>query len=148
MIEMNDAAYGYGSEPLLSGLTLNLAPGSFHFLTGPSGAGKTTFLKLCYAELLPTGGNISLFGHTASGLSRDGIADLRQRIGVVHQDCKFLDHLPLMDNLALPLTVTGKGNIIHRGIQHPVITVSFSIVFIATKAALRWFYFFTVFSRQ
>lgn len=112
MIEMHDAAYGYGAEPLLQGLSLNLAPGSFHFLTGPSGAGKTTFLKLCYAELLPTGGNISLFGHTAAGLSRDGIADLRQRIGVVHQDCKFLDHLPLTENLALPLNATGKASMV------------------------------------
>jgi cell division transport system ATP-binding protein len=108
VIEMQDAAYGYGAEPILSDMTLRLAPGSFHFLTGPSGSGKTTFLKLCYAELLASGGNVALFGEDAATLDRDQIALTRQRIGVVHQDCEFLDHLPVSENIALPLTVSGR----------------------------------------
>lgn len=108
MIDMQDAAYGYGAEPILSDLTLRLAPGSFHFLTGPSGAGKTTLLKLCYAELVATAGQVSIFGEDAAALDRDRIALTRQRIGVVHQDCEFLDHLSVRENIALPLTVAGR----------------------------------------
>jgi cell division transport system ATP-binding protein len=108
VIEMQDAAYGYGAEPILSAMTLRLAPGSFHFLTGPSGSGKTTFLKLCYAELLATNGQVTLFGEDSARLERDQIAQTRQRIGVVHQDCEFLDHLPISENIALPLTVAGR----------------------------------------
>lgn len=108
MIDMQDAAYGYGAEPILSAMTLRLAPGSFHFLTGPSGSGKTTFLKLCYGELITTQGSLAIFGQDAATLNRDRIARTRQRIGVVHQDCEFLDHLPIAENIALPLTVAGR----------------------------------------
>ena len=111
MIAFDNVAYNYGGGELLSEVTLRLAPGSFHFLTGPSGAGKTTLLKLAYAELLPTAGHVTLFDNDVRSLGRDDVARTRRRIGVVHQDVQFLDHLPVAANVSLPLTVSGKqGN--------------------------------------
>ena len=108
MVELDNVAYSYGGGELLSSVSLKLAPGSFHFLTGPSGAGKTTLLKLCYGALFPTAGHVRLFDRDVRELDRDASALMRRRIGVVRQDVQFLDHLPVTDNIALPLTVAGR----------------------------------------
>lgn len=108
MIELENVAYSYGGGDLLKEISLRLQPGSFHFLTGPSGAGKSTFLKLCYMELQASSGSVQVFGQDVRGMKRDQIAMARRRIGVVHQDCKFLDHLSLAENIALPLTVANR----------------------------------------
>lgn len=108
MIEFEEVSYGYGGGPLLANVSLKLAPGSFHFLTGPSGAGKTTLLKLCYGALTPQQGRVAIFDQDARTLSRDDVAMVRRRIGVVHQDQQFLDHLSVEENIALPLTVSGR----------------------------------------
>jgi len=108
LIELANAAFTYGGEEILTDLNLRLAPGSFHFLTGPSGSGKTTLLRLCYMELLTTHGQVSTFGSDVALMGRDQVALARRRIGVVHQDCQFLNHLTVAENIALPLEVSGR----------------------------------------
>jgi len=110
VIKLVEVSYGYGGTQLLSGVSLELSPGSFHFLIGPSGSGKTSFLKLCYLDLTATSGQVELFEQNASAMTRDDIARVRRRIGVVHQDCRFLDHLPVAENVALPLTTANRGS--------------------------------------
>ncbi len=111
MIELENIAYSYGGGELLSDISLKLSPGSFHFLTGPSGSGKTTFLKLCYGALTPTAGQVRIFDQDVREMDRDDHALARRRVGVVHQDCQFLDHLPVADNVALPLMVSGREDL-------------------------------------
>ena len=108
MIRLANVSHDYGGRALLNGIDLHIAPGAFHFLTGPSGTGKSTLLKLCYGEMRPSAGEIELFGQPLRGLSRDALADMRRRIGVIHQDCQFLDHLTLAENVALPFVATGR----------------------------------------
>ena len=108
VIAFENVAYSYSGSELLADVSLRLAPGSFHFLTGPSGSGKSTFLKLAYAELRPTTGRVTLFDRDVTSLSRDDVARTRRRIGIVHQDCRFLDHMTLGANMALPFTVSDR----------------------------------------
>lgn len=106
MIELNNVKMCFGDAQLFSDVQLGIAPGSFHFLTGPSGAGKTTLIRLCYGALAPSEGRVQLFGDDVSGLSRDALALHRRKIGVVHQEAGFLEHLSIAENVSLPLDVT------------------------------------------
>ncbi|PJB69129.1 MAG: cell division ATP-binding protein FtsE [Alphaproteobacteria bacterium CG_4_9_14_3_um_filter_47_13] len=100
--------YGIGPE-VLSDISFALEPGSFHFLTGSSGAGKTSLLTLIYLGRRPTRGLITMFGQNINGLSRAELAPIRQRIGVVFQDFRLLNHMSAFDNVALPLRIQGKA---------------------------------------
>jgi cell division transport system ATP-binding protein len=99
--------YGFGAE-VLRDLSFHIDSNSFQFLTGPSGAGKTSLLRLLFLSLKPTRGLISMFNQDITTLTKDNRATLRRRIGIVFQDFRLLDHLTTYENVALPFRVLGK----------------------------------------
>jgi cell division transport system ATP-binding protein len=99
--------YGVGPE-VLSDINFTLEPGSFHFLTGASGAGKTSLLSLMFLGRKPTRGLITMFGQSINTMERKQLWALRQRIGVVFQEFRLLPHLSAFDNVALPLRIMGR----------------------------------------
>lgn len=105
--------YGVGAE-VLKDISFGIAPNSFQFLTGPSGAGKTSLLRLLFLSLRPTRGLITLFDQDASRLKPDQVAALRRRIGIVFQDFRLLDHLTTYENVALPLRIAGREETSYR----------------------------------
>jgi len=108
IIDFENAGLAYGDAPeTLSDVTLQLREGEFRFLTGPSGAGKTSLLKMMYLAHRPTRGRFSLFGEDATNAPREALPALRRRIGVVFQEFRLLDHLTAFENVALPMKVAG-----------------------------------------
>ena len=93
---------------VLKDINFSIAPRSFQYLTGPSGAGKTTLIRLILMALKPTRGLVHLFGQDVSRLDAATLTGFRRRMGVVFQDFRLLDHLTLYENVALPLRVLGK----------------------------------------
>ena len=108
VVRFDDVSMRYERGPdVLRDLTFSLAPGSFHFVTGSSGAGKSSLLKLIYLAATPTKGMVHLFGQDTTRLTSRSRPPLRRRIGVVFQDLMLLDHLSTFDNAAVPLRIGG-----------------------------------------
>jgi cell division transport system ATP-binding protein len=111
IVRLHHVGMRYGdAEEVLRDIDLTLRAASFHFLAGPSGAGKTSLLRLLSLSHVPSRGTITLFGHDVAKLSRADLGALRRRIGVVFQDLRLLDHLSAFDNVALPLRIAGAGD--------------------------------------
>jgi len=94
-------------ETALQDVSFRVAKGEFLFLTGHSGAGKSTILKLLYAEQRPTHGEVRVSGFVVSSLGRSEIPRLRRRVGVVFQDFRLLEDRTAEQNVAFALEVTG-----------------------------------------
>ena len=115
MVRFENVGLRYGMGPeVLRDISFEILPQSFQFLTGPSGAGKTTLMRLILLSLKPTRGFIKLFGEDAARLDKDAVTALRRRIGVVFQDFQLLEHLTTYENVALPLRVQERQESTYR----------------------------------
>ncbi|RFC64312.1 cell division ATP-binding protein FtsE [Fulvimarina endophytica] len=115
MIRFDQVGLRYDAgEEILSDLDFEIRKQSFQFLTGPSGAGKTSLLRMLFLALKPTRGSISMLGRDVATLSRRDLPSIRRRIGVVFQDFRLLDHMTTFENVALPLRVRGRSEASYR----------------------------------
>ena len=108
MVRFDNVGMRYGIEPeVLRDLSFSIETGSFHFITGASGAGKSSLLRLLYLAHRPSRGLITMFQQDLAIANRRTLTALRRQIGVVFQDFRLLDHLTLRENVALPLKIDG-----------------------------------------
>ena len=108
IVQFDKVGLRYGTErEVLSDISFTLYPGSFYFLTGASGAGKSSLLRLLYLAQRPSRGIIRMFGTDIITEPRRALPAFRRRIGVVFQDFRLVPHLSVFDNVALPLRLTG-----------------------------------------
>ena len=118
MIRFVDVGLTYGrvtraadtpdNPEVLHDISFLLPDGAFRWLLGPSGAGKTSLLRLMYLAIRPTRGRMAIFGTDIETAQRRTLPRLRRRIGVVFQDFRLLPHLSAFDNVALPLRIAGR----------------------------------------
>jgi cell division transport system ATP-binding protein len=118
IVQFDNVGLRYGAErEVLSDISFTLYPGSFYFITGASGAGKTSLLRLLYLAQRPSRGMIRMFGDDAITLPRERLPALRRRLGVVFQDFRLVPHLSAFDNVALPLRISGAAE---KDVEKPV----------------------------
>lgn len=107
MLKLKKVSKSFGDIQALEDISFDVDGGEFVFLTGPSGAGKTTILRLLLKELTPDGGEIIFDGESLANLKRKEIPYLRQQIGVVFQDFKVLKERTVRENVEVALAVLG-----------------------------------------
>lgn len=107
MIKVETVALRYDGGEVLSGISFSVPEGGFRWLLGPSGAGKTSLLRLLQVAVRPSRGRLHLLGTEIGAAPRGQLPRLRRLIGTVYQDFRLLGHLSVFDNVALPLRLAG-----------------------------------------
>ncbi len=107
MVKFTDVSKVYDEWIALSGINLQIADEEFLFLVGPSGAGKTTLMKLIYMQDMPTSGEVKVMGYSSLTMDRKTVPKLRRNLGYVFQDFKLLPDLNVEKQIEFVLTVTG-----------------------------------------
>ncbi len=112
MIRLDGVGLEFGQpgtiNRVLQGVSFGVPEGGFRWLLGPSGAGKTSLLRLLHLAVRPTEGRLALLGQDIGDAARSRLPMLRRRIGMVFQDFRLLPHLSAFDNVALPLRLAGR----------------------------------------
>ena len=109
MISFNNVSCTFGDDAGIENATFDIEPGEFVCIIGPTGAGKTTFLKLIYMDIFPEEGTVGVDKYSSDKIKKRSIPMLRRRVGMVFQDFELLKDRSVFDNIAIPLHVLGVG---------------------------------------
>lgn len=108
MIIFSSVSKSFADQPTaIVDLNLEVNDGDLIVITGPSGAGKTTLMKLLIREYSPTSGSITFENRSLDEYKKSEIPQLRRKIGVVFQDYKLIEEMNVWENIALPLYIAG-----------------------------------------
>lgn len=108
VIEFQNVSVSYNHRPVLDDISFRLENGEFSYLIGQTGAGKSSFLRLIYRDLLPDSGTVKVAGLDVTSLSDKKVPYLRRRLGIVFQDFQLLPDRSVYENVAFSLKVTGE----------------------------------------
>lgn len=107
MVKFKDVTKRFGGITALEKVSFEIPKGEFVFITGSSGAGKTTILKLILGEILPDSGDVEVNGVNVAGVTEKDLPAFRQKIGTVFQDFKVLPERTVRENVEVALAVIG-----------------------------------------